>query len=106
MFIYTNLLVGPLFPGQVETLEFPYTDITIMELHPSCGCSDTVDVKEVQKVRVKITAPPIPVHLMNKPAIVSDKFIEVMYHLGDPKDVQKLKLTFKLTVSNPNHWKK
>lgn len=103
MFIYTHLLVGPLLPGQSEKLRFPYTDITIIALAPSCGCSDQINDEVKKEVRVKVTAAgDYPVHLMNKPGYSSDKFIEVTYHTGDPNKTQKMKLTFKLSVTNPN----
>lgn len=100
MFIYNSLLVGPLLPGQSTTLEFPYVGITILKLHPSCGCSDTFDDKEKQKVRVKYTAQEIPPQAMGLPQITTEKFIEVVYYIDDPNVVQRLQLSFKATVLN------
>jgi hypothetical protein len=100
MFSYTHLDIGSFYPKQKKTIEFPYTDLHVVSLSSSCGCSDVHDDKEGKKVKVTYTAADFPVHLGHKESITSEKYVAVKYHLGDPNNEMELKLTFKTTVIN------
>lgn len=100
MFTHTHLIVASLYPKQTIKLEFPYSGITIVSLSASCGCSDVSDDKEEQKVKVTYTAQEIPVHLLDKQGVTTEKFITVKYYIDDPAKEQILKLTFKATIIN------
>lgn len=100
-FTYTSISVGPLLPKQVEVIDFPYVDMTIIELKASCDCSDVRDDKENQRIRVKFTAKDIPPQLRDKASYSGERYIFVKYHLGDPSKEQEVKLTIKVTVLNP-----
>lgn len=103
MFIYTSLLVGPMLPKQTQTLQYPYVDMVIISVSSTCSCSDPSFDELNKKVTIKYTAQDFPIHLMDRPSIVNQKFFRVKYHLGDPTKELEMDLSFKATVLNPTH---
>ena len=104
MFTYTKLIVGPMIPGQTQTLEFPYYGIVIEKLLASCGCSDVHDDKLKGRVMVKYTAQDIPIQVIRagKTSVNTEKKIVVKYYLEGveqiPTNLQELTLTFTATI--------
>lgn len=101
MFVHTNTLVGGLIPGQKMTIEFPYTDMHITQIIPSCGCSEAKDHPEQNKVTVVYTAQEIPYQVRNlgKNSVTVKKDLEVRYYLDDPNHIQSVIISFTATVT-------
>lgn len=80
-------------PGETCTFEFPYKDITIVNLSASCGCTDVAN--RGGKVYASYHANPIPPQLkkLKQDSYTAQKYVYVDYYVTDPKKVEKVTLT-------------